>query len=122
MSDPKRFYQFLLELGDNLRRHRKNVVHKSQEDVASDAGVTRPTLSGLESPSVDSDPKISTLIRVCDALGTDLSRVIPSSSDNRGDKELQLLWADIHTLPDKQREEVIRVIRTYVDGLRARGR
>ena len=122
MSDSKRIYQFLLELGDNLRSYRKNVVHKSQEDVASDAGVTRPTLSGLESPSVDSDPKISTLIRVCDALGTDLSKVIHSSNDSQDDKEIQLLWADLHTLPDEQRKEVIQVLRTYMEGLRARGR
>ncbi len=120
MSDPEKIYRFLVELGNNLRQRRKTVVHKSQEELASDAHVTRPTLSILESPSVDSDPKIRTLIRVCDALGTDLSEVIPSSTDSHSDIEMRLLWADIHTLSDEQREEVIRVVKTYVDGLRAR--
>lgn len=77
MSNPQNRSQWLKQLGDNIRRERvtQNI---SQQQLAELADLNIRSFQRIEAGDVD--VLLSTFVRIAEALGCPLSRLIPKDA------------------------------------------
>jgi transcriptional regulator with XRE-family HTH domain len=69
---------YLVELGRNIAAKRKE-LHLTQADLAGHVNMEVPNLSVIETGK--SNPQVLTLVRICAALGCNLSELLPHLDD-----------------------------------------
>ncbi|MCR4933576.1 MAG: helix-turn-helix transcriptional regulator [Lachnospiraceae bacterium] len=88
----------LFDLGREIAKRRMK-LGMSQEELADKSGVATKTIYKIENDS-DSDPRWSTLVKICNALDTDMSDLIETSSVDSVKKILKREETEVGKLDD----------------------
>ena len=87
----KSTYELFALIGKNMKSIRQNIVGKSQEKFAEDAGMSRSFISHVESPNFDKGVSLDTLFYLAQIYNFDIRMFFDGyeelmSKDNKNDK------------------------------------
>jgi len=99
-----------MSLGENLRALRKK-KGLTQQELADKTGIRLAHISTLESK--ESDPKLSTLERLLEALDCSPNELL-TDEPKAGDTGFKAYLRKAETLPEQDRAIIIEVIRKFV--------
>lgn len=68
----KNSYEIFSLIGRNMKRIRKDIIKKSQEQLAEETNMSRSFLSQIESPNVDVGISIDTLFYIAQKYNFDI--------------------------------------------------
>ena len=106
--------QMLKNLGRRIAYLRKQ-QGMSQEDFAEASGKMINTISNIERGL--SDPKISTLLSISNALNTSIEELFSESQENPTEKELPSNILAIIQILKKQDDKTLQVIQKQIEAL-----
>jgi len=101
----------IMSLGDNLRLMRKKKGW-TQQELATKTGIKLAHISTLENK--DSDPKLSTIYKLMEALGCTANELLLSEVMQGGDSGFKSYLEKAQRLPAKDRTTIIEIIKKFV--------
>lgn len=101
----------IMSLGDNLRALRKKKGW-TQQELAIRTGIKLAHISTLEGQ--DSDPKLSTLYKLMEALGCTPNNLLLSAAMEEGDIGFKSHLEQAQRLPARDRAVLVEVIKKFI--------